>query len=292
MRVGLFGTGHWARTVHGPGLASHPGVELVGVWGRRPDQADGAAAALGTRAFRQVDDLIGAVDAVAVALPPDVQAGIAGAAARAGRHLLLDKPLALDPAAARDVADAAAGAGVSSVVFFTARFSPGLAPFWEEVAAGGWAAATVVQLASIFGAGSPYAGSAWRRERGALWDVGPHALAAVTAGLGPVQDVTAVPGPGDQVAIAARHAGSGTSTLVLSLTAAPGARTQAVTFYGPAGPLAQPADPTTASDAYRHAVDALLAAAAGGRPHPCDVRFGAEVVETLAAAEAALGSAG
>src|SRR5579875_564621 len=188
MRVGLFGTGHWARTVHGPGLASHPEVELVGVWGRRPDRAEEVAAELGTRPFQQVDELISAADAVAVALPPDVQADIAAAAARTGRHLLLDKPLALDPGAAEEVAAAAEATGVSSVVFFTARFSPGLAPFWAEVSGGEWTAATVVQLASIFGEGSPYAGSAWRRERGALWDVGPHALAAVTAALGPVEE--------------------------------------------------------------------------------------------------------
>ena len=290
MRVGLFGTGHWARTVHGPGLASHPGVDLVGVWGRRRDRAEEVAAGLDARPFEKVEDLIAGADAVAVALPPDVQATIAAGAARAGRHLLLDKPLALDAASAREVAAPAAAAGVSSVVFFTARFSPGLAPFWAEVERGEWTAAAVVQLASIFGDGSPYAGSAWRRERGALWDVGPHALAAVTAGLGPVEAVRAVPGPGDQVALAARHVADGTSTLMLSLTADPGARIQAVTFYGAAGALTQPPDPTTAADAYRAAVDALLSAVAGGDPHPCDVHFGAEVVEVLSAAQAALGS--
>jgi hypothetical protein len=33
MRFGLLGTGPWAQNTHGPGLAAHPGAELVGVWG-------------------------------------------------------------------------------------------------------------------------------------------------------------------------------------------------------------------------------------------------------------------
>ena len=64
------------------------------------------------------------VDAVAIALPPDVQAPLAARAARAGKHLFLDKPLALSVTAADDVVAAVTDAGVRSVVFFTSRFRP------------------------------------------------------------------------------------------------------------------------------------------------------------------------
>ena len=55
-----------------------------------------------------IDALIADVDAVAIALPPDVQAPIALRAARAGRHLLLDKPVALVTGMAAEIAAAVA----------------------------------------------------------------------------------------------------------------------------------------------------------------------------------------
>ena len=37
LRFGLVGTGYWAREVHAAGLAAHPDVEFVGMWGRDSD---------------------------------------------------------------------------------------------------------------------------------------------------------------------------------------------------------------------------------------------------------------
>ena len=60
-------------------------------------------------------------------------------AAAAGRHLLLDKPLALSLDGADKVAEAVAAGGVASLVFFTLRFLPELAAWIEETGgAGGW----------------------------------------------------------------------------------------------------------------------------------------------------------
>ena len=100
MRFGLIGTGFWARTVHGPGVRDHPGSELAGVWGRDPDRADAASAALGVRRYAELDTMLREVDAVAIAIAPDIQAQLAVRAAQHGCHLLLDKPVALDLAAA------------------------------------------------------------------------------------------------------------------------------------------------------------------------------------------------
>ena len=83
-----------------------------------------------------------AVDGVAFAVPPDVQAPIAVAAARAGKHLLLEKPLATSDAGADELAEAVAGSGVASVVFFTLRFRAEVRAWLAEVTArGGWTAA-------------------------------------------------------------------------------------------------------------------------------------------------------
>src|SRR4051812_42105678 len=117
MRFGLVGTGPWATMTHGPGLAAASGVDLVGVWGRSPDSARSLAERLGTAPYDTYEGLLTDVDAVAFAVPPTAQAELALTAARAGKHLLLDKPVALDVGAAHRLRDAAADAGVASVVF-------------------------------------------------------------------------------------------------------------------------------------------------------------------------------
>src|SRR2546423_48997 len=122
MRVGLIGTGFWARTIHGLSAARHPGIELVGVWGRDRAKTTDAAAELGTRPYEQVEDLFHDVDALTFAVPPDVQASIAPKAATVGKHLLLEKPVATSAADALAVERAVDQSGVATIVFFTRRF--------------------------------------------------------------------------------------------------------------------------------------------------------------------------
>src|SRR6266536_1801633 len=95
LRFGVLGTGYWAGETQAGGSVAHAGAGLVGVWGRNPAKAEGRGRRFGVRGYEDLDALLEAVDAVAIALPPDVQADLAVRAARAGRHLLLDKPLAL-----------------------------------------------------------------------------------------------------------------------------------------------------------------------------------------------------
>ncbi|MDA8062861.1 MAG: Gfo/Idh/MocA family oxidoreductase [Actinomycetota bacterium] len=286
VRFGLLGTGYRASSVHGPGLASHPGVDLVAVWGRDRSKAAELAGDLGCASTTDLDAMIGEVDAVAVALPPDVQAALATRAAAAGCHLLLDEPVALDAGTAEKLAATAEVAGVGSVVFFRSRFDPGLSPWWDQLRRGGWAVATYVEMGSISTPSSPYAGPGWRRERGALWDVGPHALATITVGLGPVETVSAVAGPGDTVVVSTGHRGGGVGCSVLALDAPPAARDRRATFYGERGVLHRPEVGGLVGEAYRRALEDLLATIADGRRgHPCDLRFGSEVVRVLAAVD-------
>src|ERR1051325_10864499 len=114
MRFGLVGTGPWASMAHGPGLASVDEVEFVGVWGRHVDRARSLAQQLGGRAYDDYPALLRDVEAVAFTVPPDVQSVMATEAARAGKHLLLEKPVATSVAEAHALADA--GRGVASVV--------------------------------------------------------------------------------------------------------------------------------------------------------------------------------
>ncbi|MEE4544153.1 Gfo/Idh/MocA family oxidoreductase [Streptomyces sp. V4-01] len=292
MRVGLLGTGPWARRTHGPALAAHPAVDFAGVWGRRPEAAAEVAALFGVRAYEDADALIADVDAVAVALPPGPQARFAIRAAEAGRHLLLDKPLAATAAEARSVADAVERAGVRSVVFFTLRFDTGAAGWIaEQAAAGGWFTARADWFGAVFApdespSTSPYADSPWRKEKGGLWDVGPHALSVLLPLLGDVTSVHAAQGPRDTVHLTLRHDSGASSTSVLTLSAPPAAAGVAIELRGARGVASYPQDLTGPStQAMANALDVLTS----GATHACDARFGARVTEILAAAQDALG---
>ena len=104
VRVGLAGAGPWARAVHAPLLAAGPETELAGVWSRTAEHAALVAAQHGVPVFPTFADLLGAVDAVALAVVPAAQPDLAVRAADAGKALLLEKPLALDVAGAQRIA--------------------------------------------------------------------------------------------------------------------------------------------------------------------------------------------
>lgn len=280
MRFGLAGTGHWAAEAHAPALIAAPDVTLAGVWGRNPEKAALLAGRYDTRAYTDVDALLADVDAVAIALPPDVQAPLAARSARAGKHLFLDKPIALTTAAADEVVDAVDATGVHSVVFFTSRFAPVVVDFLREtISTGGWDGGRATILGSL--AGGPFDDSPWRHEYGGLWDVGPHALSILLPVLGPAVSVTAAAGPHQTDTVLLAHEGGAVSTMTLSLAAPPAASTWDVTFYGEAGWTSTPAP----GDAVPAAVAALAALGAGDTA--CDVHFGRDVVAVLEAAAAA-----
>jgi predicted dehydrogenase len=290
MRFGLVGTGPWAMMTHGPGLAAARGVELVGVWGRSREKAEGLSRTLGVTAYGDYDGLLSDVEAVAYAVPPEVQADLALVAARGGKHLLLDKPVAVDVDAARALRDAAADAGVASVVFFTDRFIDRSRTWFSQVAmTGGWRGGWLRWFSSLQQADNPFGASPWRQERGALWDTGPHALSTLAAALGPVTSVTAVGGDGDMVTLVLRHESGASSTVMLTQFAPPAAAGFEVVVWGESGLLPMPARPDEGFiEPFATAAEDLVASAASGEPHEVDLAFGTRVVELLADAQAQL----
>ena len=303
LRFGLLGTGYWALHTHGTALSSSRHATLHGVWGRDPAKTHDIANRLGSQGYDDLDRLLEQVDAVAIAVPPGVQAELAVKAAQAGCHLLLEKPLAVDVASAEAVVRAVDEAGVASLVFFTGRFRPE-AERWIDAAAqaGKWHSAHVVHYANIFQPGNPFGESAWRREYGALWDVGPHALASVLPVMGKVTSVTARSGPAgsDTVHLLLTHglhpAGSdvpvgavSASTLSLSLTMPAAATGTHFALYGEHGTRTRPEGNFEAAEAFRRAVTELASLVdSGERHHRCGAHFGLDVVRVLAAAERAL----
>jgi predicted dehydrogenase len=285
MRFGVLGTGFWASEVHATSLAGHPDADLGGVWGRDLAKAQAFGARFDVPGTDDVDALLAGVDAVSFALPPDVQAPLAERAAAAGKHLLLEKPVALSTAAADRVVDAVAASGVASVVFFTHRFRTATSTWLEQAARTALAGGSVTWLGRL--AGSPF-DTPWRREHGALWDIGPHALSLLVPALGPVTAVQAGAGQGDTVHLVLGHPDGRASTVTVSSTVAELAAGIDIWVHGDAGRLVLLPESGTAVDAHRVAVDELQAAALTGGAHPCDAAFGRDVVRVLEGAQRAL----
>lgn len=283
IRFGLVGTGHWASSVHAPGLRRVPGARLAGVWGRDQAKAASLAAAHGVEAFASLDDMLAAVDAVSLAVAPDVQEALAPRVVAAGRHVLLEKPIATSARAAAALAAQVEAAGLASVVFFIRRFVPEIAAFVARHQAGGWREAEVELRSAALAADSPYRGSAWRHAEGAgIWDVGPHVLSILVPMLGPVVEARAMPRDGIFSRFETAHAGGGRARVRITLHAEPGDIRNAYRFSGPLGAVAAPEPAVDRLDAFARAAGALVDRIRDpARVHPCDVALGAETVRVL-----------
>ena len=295
MRFGLVGTGYWARSGHAPALAAAraDGIEFSSVWGRNATAAASLAADCDATGYQDFDGFLASVDAVDFAVPPDVQAPLAIWAARAGKHLLLEKPIALTGPDADELAAAVSQAGVASVVFFTARFQARVRAWLAEVAAtGGWAGGQALWLGTALQPGSPF-NTPWRRARGGLWDLAPHVVSLLWASLGPVTAVAAAAGPADVTHLILHHAGGASAAVTVTLSVPENAALSRLELWGEAGRSAAPLETGPPTAPLRTALTELAASAQTGQPgHPCDVHFGRAVAHILADAQRQLDASG
>jgi predicted dehydrogenase len=291
VKFGLVGTGYWAQETHAPALAHESAVDFAAVWGRDPGRAAALAGRFGTASYPDYSQFLDRVDAVAFSVPPDAQVELAILAARAGKHLLLEKPIATSAAEAEALAAAVEQAGVSSVVNFTWRFNKDHRAWIAGVQEQKYRAAWARCISSALFPGSPYASSTWRKEKGALWDVTPHVLALLIPALGAVTGVTGEMGDSDLVHLIFHHDSGSTSTVSLTLSSAPGGHDFEFSFWRPDGISTMPNSDVSPEQALQLAVRELAGnAAAGKRSHPCDVHLGATIVNVLEAAEQSLAS--
>jgi len=286
LRFGLVGTGHWARITHAPALASTEGIDLIAVWGRNPEGAAALAESYGATAHNDIDSFLADIDGVSFAVPPGVQSAIAVRAAGAGKHLLLEKPIAISQIEADALVKSVEDAGVASVVFFTARFQADVRAWLAEVTrqgpwAGGWAA----WLGTAFIESNPF-NTPWRRDKGGLWDLGPHVVSLLWACLGPVIAVTADAGRADVAHLVLHHESGATSTVTVTLSASQAAEGFDLYLWGGRGRSAAPGETNEPTTALRVALTELAENARSGQvAHPCDVQFGRAVGRVLADAQ-------
>ncbi len=123
--LGIVGAGGFATFLVGA-TVSVPGVTVRSVADVRPEAARRLADAHGARVAEPWTDLLTdpAIDVVVVATTPDSHASIARAALDAGKHVFVEKPLALDDAGARDLVATVERTGKVLVVDHVLRYNP------------------------------------------------------------------------------------------------------------------------------------------------------------------------
>lgn len=288
LRLGIVGTGYWADVAHARAAAASSCWDLSAVYGRDAEKAVSLATRHGAgHAGDDFDAFLQHVDAVTFAVPPNVQAVLALRAIEAGKHVALEKPIALNSVDAERLVAAAERNKVAGVVLFTMLYDPRVRALTRSDNRT-WHAGHGVWLGSALADNNPF-NTPWRHDKGGLWDVGPHAVAVLCKALGPIVGVNATRGAGDLVHAIFTHAGGATSTATMTLQAPDAADGFATMLWGPHGRDEVTVDDVDAVASFTTAYDELAGLIhTGQRSHECDLKFGSVVVDWLAATETQL----
>jgi D-galactose 1-dehydrogenase len=118
VRIGIIGYGKIAADQHRPVIAAHPAFTLAAVSSHRAVDA-------GVPFHADYRDLLPHIDAVAICTPPGPRVDIARACIAAGKHVLLEKPLAASLSAAATLSPTP---GRTLFAAWHSRFAPAVAP--------------------------------------------------------------------------------------------------------------------------------------------------------------------
>ncbi len=126
MKLGLLGCGSVAYWLHLRALRAVPDATLVAAADPDPAARARFAKASGVTACERAEDLLGRrdIDAVLICAPTHLHASLACAAAAAGKHFYLEKPIAASLDDARHVVATAAQAGITTAIGFNRRHHP------------------------------------------------------------------------------------------------------------------------------------------------------------------------
>ncbi|WP_158807219.1 oxidoreductase [Beijerinckia sp. L45] len=178
VRVGLIGYGFSGRTFHAPLIQSVPGLRLclVGSSDAGKVRADlpGMAVAVDPMAIASSTD----IDLVVIATPNDTHAPLAQAALMAGKHVVIDKPFALDLGEARSLIATAVRCDRLLSVFHNRRWDSDYLSVKDAIADG--VVGTVKVFESRIDRFRPQVRDRWRERGGCggglLFDLGPHLI--------------------------------------------------------------------------------------------------------------------
>lgn len=177
--IAVVGCGYWGsnhiRTLAGLGA-------LAAVSDRHADRALAKAEEFGVRS-EDFETLLAdpEIDGVVLALPPHHHAEAAMKVIASGKHVLVEKPIALSVADARRVVESAAQAHVVAMTGHVLRFHPAFEAMLDLIQAGELGAVRYIHSHRV-GLGKFHA------ENDALWDIAPHDLSLILAITGEKPD--------------------------------------------------------------------------------------------------------
>ena len=123
IRAGVIGVGHLGQH-HARLYTSLPGSQLIGVVDQSIERAQVVAERHGARVFRTADELLPHVDVVSIAVPTSGHYAVVQACLNAGKHVLVEKPIAITLEEAQELVQLAKQRGCCLQVGHSERFNP------------------------------------------------------------------------------------------------------------------------------------------------------------------------
>ncbi|WP_433462061.1 Gfo/Idh/MocA family protein [Spirillospora sp. CA-128828] len=138
-RIAVIGCGWWSTYAHLPALAENPGARTVALADPDPERLTAAAKAFDVPAtFADTADLLDAVDldGVVIAVPHAAHHPVARLALERGVHVLLEKPMTVEPAHAGELAALARDRGVELLIGYPWNYNPHVLALRDTIAKG------------------------------------------------------------------------------------------------------------------------------------------------------------
>ena len=198
MRWGIIGAGDIARKQTGPAIRELPGADLHAVACRALPRARAVADELGAvKAYDSAEALLAdpEIEAVSISTPVYLHARQTIAAARAGKHVLVEKPMAMSTVECRTMIDACERHGVQLMVCYYQRFNARHQHARALVQQGAIGRVTFAETRQ--GSLRPPNPGDWKQDPaqaggGAMMDLAVHGIDTLRFVLGEVRAVSAV----------------------------------------------------------------------------------------------------
>lgn len=197
IKVGIIGCGGIARQQHMPGYAKLPDVEIVACCDVVEAAAKAAAEQFSVKkVFTDYDKLlkIKEIDAVSVCTPNFMHKQPTVDALTAGKHVIVEKPIAMNGKEGQEMCDAAAAAGKQLMVGFNNRWRPEVQYVKKQVDAGKFGDIYYARAQALRRRGIPGWGVFGEKDKqggGPLIDIGVHILDATLYLMGHPKPIAA-----------------------------------------------------------------------------------------------------
>lgn len=198
---GIIGCGMIAN-FHAKAIQSCPGATLVGCYDVFPQSAKKLAETYGCKAYESLDEMLSNPDIqiVTVGTPSGAHLDPAVAAARAGKHVIVEKPLEITLERCDAIIKACRESGVKLATVFPSRFHDSSIQLKNAIHAGRFGKLTVGDAyVKWYRTQGYYDGGAWRGTwkmdgGGALMNQAIHSVDLLTWLMGPVVEISAMTG--------------------------------------------------------------------------------------------------